>query len=127
MTKTYTFDLDLISDLHKDAYGFRPSQSFWACLAAADADQKQLIWDYLLESLEATIVRERQAESRAVKDFEQRIASLLSLGAKDFQMAVKWLHEAYETAGDDEYLEFMLGLPFGHIRKARCDADVVTV
>lgn len=118
-TKTYTFDEDLISDLHKDAYGFRPSQSFWGVFAAANADQKQAIWDDLLETLDSTIAREQQEQERAIKDFEVRIADLLALGAKDFEMAVKWLHESYDTDGDDEYLEYRLGLPYKYIAKAR--------
>ena len=40
----YTFDENLVSDLHKDAYGFRPSQSFWATFAASNGVQFGLIW-----------------------------------------------------------------------------------
>lgn len=123
---TYTFDEDLISDLHKDAYGFRPSQSFWSIFAAANPEQKQAIWDDLLESLEATVARERQEQARAVERFEHLVADLIRCGAKDFEMAIKWLHEAHDTNGDDDYLEFMLGLPYKHIAKARCAADVET-
>lgn len=123
MTKTYTFDLDLFSDLHKDAYGFRPSQSYWAVLAAADGDQKQAMWDDLLEALEATVARERQEEQRAVERFERRLAELYNVGAKDFEMAIRWLHESYDTDGDNEYLEYRLGLPYGYLVKARIAAE----
>lgn len=123
----YTFDEHTISDLHKDAYGFRPSQSFWSTFAAANPDQKQAIWDDLLESLEATVARERQEQARAAERFEHLIADLIRCGAKDFEMAIKWLHEAHDTNGDDDYLEFMLGLSYKYIAKARCAADVVTV
>lgn len=122
----YTFDENLISDLHKDAYGFRPSQSFWATFAASNGDQKQAIWDDLLETLEATVAHERQLKNAAIKQFNQVLDTLYQHAAKNFEDAIKYLHQAYDTDGDDEYLEFKMGLPFGHIRKARCDADVVT-
>lgn len=129
----YTFDEDLISDLHKDAYGFRPSQSFWAIFAAANADQKQAIWDDLLDTLDATIAREKADEERAIKEFNERISVMMKLGAKDFAQAIRWLHEAYDThsdgdvqcdtGGDVEFLEFRMGLPYGYIRKARAAAQ----
>lgn len=119
----YTFDEDLISDLHKDAYGFRPSQSFWSIFAASNGDQKQAIWDDLCDALEATVARERQEQARAVERFEHLIADLIRCGAKDFEMALRWLHEAHDTNGDNEYLEFMLGLPYKHIVKSRIAAE----
>lgn len=122
----YTFDEDLISDLHKDAYGFRPSQSFWSFFAAANAEQKQAIWDDLLETLEATVAREKAAEARAIESFNERMSTMLKSGAKDFETAIRWLHEAYDTDGDDEFLEYRLGLPYRHLVKACCAADVVT-
>lgn len=116
---TYTFDEHTISDLHKDAYGFRPSQSFWSTFAAANADQKQAIWDDLCDTLKDTIAREREEERRAIERFERRLAELYNVGAKDFEMAIRWLHESYDTNGDSDYLEYMLGLPYGYLVKAR--------
>lgn len=115
---TYTFDEDTVSDLHKDAYGFRPSQSFWATFAASNGDQKQAIWDDLIETLEASVARERTQEAKAIEAFERRVFELRGLGAKSFGMAISWLHQAYETEGDDEFLEFKLGLPFGYIKRS---------
>lgn len=123
MTKTYTFDDNTVSDLHKDAYGFRPSQSFWAQWAAFNGDQKQAVWDDLCDTLKATIARENAEQERAVKDFEVQLSNLLVSGAKDFAMALRWLHEAYDTNGDNEYLEFRLGLPYGYLVKARIAAE----
>ena len=51
----YTFDENLISDLHKDAYGFRPDMSFWATFAAFNPDQKQALWDSMLAHLNCNI------------------------------------------------------------------------
>ena len=119
----YTFCEDTISDLHKDAYGFRPSQSFWSTFAAANADQKQAIWDDLCDTLKDTIAREKEEERLAIIDFDRRVKELIEMGAKDYTMALKWLHEAYDTNGDNDYLEYMLGLPYGYLVKARIAAE----
>jgi len=119
----YTFDDNTVSDLHKDAYGFRPSQSFWAIFAASNGDQKQAIWDDLCDALEATVARERQEQDEAIKRFNNRLNKLYEVVAKDFEMAIRWLHESCDTNGDDDYLEFMLGLPYGYITKSRIAAE----
>lgn len=116
---TYTFDEDLISDLHKEAYGFRPSQSFWAIFAASNGDQKQAIWDDLIETLKATVARALAEQAQAIERFERRVFELRSLGAKSLDMAISWLHQAYETDGDDEFLEYHLDLPYGYIKRSR--------
>ena len=41
----------------------------------------------------------------------------MSSGAKSFEMALRWIHEAEETGGDDEYLCYCVGLPYGYFRK----------
>ena len=123
MTQLYTFDENLISDLHKDAYGFRPSQSFWAIFAASNGDQKQAIWDDLLETLEAAVAREREERDRREHDFQVRVAGMMHAGCPDLETAIRWLHDAYDTDGDDDYLEYRLGVGYGHIRKARAAAQ----
>jgi hypothetical protein len=52
---TYTFDEDTVSDLHKDAYGFRPGANFWSAWAAFNGDQKQVLWDSMLGTRERTL------------------------------------------------------------------------
>ncbi len=112
----YTFDENIVSDLHKDAYGFRPSESFWEYWTASDDDRKQRIWDELLDALEREMEYQRQREAEAVYDFNVHLRNLLDAGASDFEMALRWMHEAHDTNGDDEYLEYHLGLPYGYIR-----------
>jgi hypothetical protein len=120
----YTFDEDTVSDLHKDAYGFRPRDNFWSAWAAFNGDQKQALWDSMLETAERNCELERELQQAVEHDFQCRISDFLHLGARDFAMALRWLHEAYETQGDDEYLEFRLGLGFGYLAKAREAAGV---
>jgi hypothetical protein len=58
------------------------------------------------------------AEQNAVFSFEKRISDLMFSGAKDRATAMRWIHEAEDTNGDDEYLAWTLSLPYGYFRKA---------
>lgn len=114
---TYTFDDNIVSDLHKDAYGFRPGESFWRNWAVFNPEQKQAMWDSLCDTLERETQYERERQERAEHDVEVRIQQLMSAGAKTRAQAVRWLDEAEETNGDIEYLEYKLGLRYGYFRK----------
>ena len=48
----YTFDSNTASDLHKEAYGFRPSVDWSSRWKLANNDTKQAIWDDLLVAAE---------------------------------------------------------------------------
>lgn len=87
----YTFDGNIISDLHKDAYGFRPREYFWAeWNNSSDAD-KQHIWDHLLQDLEAAMDLEAQEQIAAINAFELEIANALEVGARSREDAVRWI------------------------------------
>lgn len=118
-TRNYTFDADTLSDLHKDAYGFRPrSEEFWAAWDAADNDGKQRIWDNLLDDLDRALEVERECQQEAIADFEDRIRFMIStvVGCTR-EDAIRYLHDVYDTNGNVESLEFELGVPFGYISK----------
>lgn len=113
----YSFCDDSISDLHKDAYGFRPSQGFWEFWSTASDVEKQKEWDSLCDALRRREAENQELEQAAVVDFENRIASLMEHGARNRKMAVRWLAEAFETNGDVSYLEWNLGIPYGYLTK----------
>ena len=117
--ETYTFDENILSDLHKDAYGFRPrSEEFWAAWDAADNDGKQRIWDNLLDDLDRALETEREYQQEAIADLEDRIRFMIStvVGCTR-EDAIRYLHDVYDTNGNVESLEFELGVPFGYISK----------
>jgi len=116
-TRNYTFDADTLSDLHKDAYGFRPrDEEFWNAWDSADNDGKQRIWDNLLDDVERSIENEREAHQEAIADLEDRIRFMMSTVAGcTREDAIRYLHDAYDTYGDIEYLEFHLGVPYGYL------------
>ena len=102
-------------DMYKDAFGIRPRGIDTSSWSEAD---------YLVEfkELEEIIEREHNlrkgSEARAMHDFEMRMQDLLRCGAKDREMAMRWIHEAEGSNGDDEYLCYCVGLPYGYFRKA---------
>lgn len=110
----YTFDENLISDLHKDAYGFRPSESFWATFAAFNPDQKQALWDSLLADLNRSIDEDGEREEAAIFEFEDRVDNLMHDGTNR-KSVVEWLMREADEYG--ERFEFLNGLPFGYLSK----------
>jgi hypothetical protein len=101
-------------DMHKDAYGVRPrciNTTTWT-LQDFEAEFK-----VLNEVIEREDIIRKEAEAQATVVFEQRIYTLIYAGAKDRATAIRWIHEAEETNGDDEYLAWTLSLPYGYFRK----------
>jgi len=115
--KSYTYDADILSDLHKDAYGFRPrDEAFWSAWDSADNDGKQRIWDNLLDALKDAMIFEKTTQEEAIADLEHRIRFMMNTVAGcDRASAIRYLHDAYQTHGDVEYLEFNLGVPYGYL------------
>jgi hypothetical protein len=101
-------------DMYKDAYGVRPRGIDTSTWTEADFLKE---FGYLNLVIEREAIQRQEAEARASHDFEMRVLGLLSSGAKDRAMALRWIHEAEETSGDDEYLCYTLGLPYGYFRE----------
>jgi len=102
-------------DMYKDAYGVRPrgvDTSGWT-LEHFEAEAK-----ILGAAIEQSEIERKAAEAKAQHDFEMRVQGLLMSGAKDRDMALRWIHEAEGSNGDDEYLCFTQGLPYSYFRKA---------
>ena len=101
-------------DMYKDAYGVRPRGIDTTAWTEADFEREFF-------QLSVTIAEEdrvrKEAEERASHDFEMRILSLQQTGAKTREMALRWVHEAEGSDGDDEYLCFLIGLPYGYFRR----------
>lgn len=111
----YTFDIDTLSDLHKDARGFRPrSEAFWATFATADADGKQAIWDGLIKEMEDRQSEELAAECLALVNFEARIDEYVALGAGNRETAIRWILQAegLNNEYDAGYICYCLGLSY---------------
>ena len=101
-------------DMYKDAYGVRPrgiDTSSWT------EEQFEAEFVQLGKTIDANYKAQLEAEEKATIAFEMRVQELLMSGAKDYAMALRWIHEAEGSDGDDEYLCFLVGLPYGYFRK----------
>jgi hypothetical protein len=101
-------------DMYKDAYGVRPrgvDTSGWS-LEYFEAKFK-----LLGKIIEQENTARKEAEENAAIDFEVRVQGLLMSGAKDREMAMRWVHEAEGSNGDEDYLCYLVGLPYGYFRK----------
>ena len=101
-------------DMYKDAYGVRPRGIDTSSWTEADFEREFF-------QLSVTIAEEdrqrKEAEEKAAHDFEMRILSLQQTGATDRNMAMRWVHEAEGSNGDEEYLCYLVGLPYGYFRR----------
>jgi hypothetical protein len=96
-------------DMYKDAYGVRPRGVDTSTWTEADFLKE---FAYLGKIIEREDILRGQREQQAAHDFEMRVLSLLQTGAKDREMALRWIHEAEGSNGDDEYLCYLVGLPY---------------
>ena len=101
-------------DMYKDAHGIRPrgiDTSAW------DEATFNAEFDYLQDLIGKNEQERKIAEHEAAHAFEMRIQSILACGAKDREMALRWIHEAEGSNGDDEYLCYLVGLPYRYFVK----------
>jgi hypothetical protein len=100
-------------DMYKDAYNVRPR--------GVDTSKWTLVdFQKEFETLQFVINRNdlqrRVDEDAAIHAFEARVEKIIALGAKDRTMALRWIHEAEGSDGDDEYLCYRVGVPYGYIK-----------
>jgi hypothetical protein len=101
-------------DMYKDAHGIRPrgiDTSSWT-----EADFNKEFQELNLIS-ELNCRQRREDEQVAARKFESRVKELMEIGAKDREMAMRWIHEAEGSNGDDDYLCYLVGLSYGYFRK----------
>jgi hypothetical protein len=110
----YTFDNDTVSDLHKDAYGFRPGAGWWAQWQAMDDAGRQAEWDRLINASEESVELERQAEAAAMGRWDAHIAQLMADNGVDRATALRWDMQAMNANGDEGYYCFLWGIGYAN-------------
>jgi len=102
-------------DMYKDAYGVRPrgiDTSAWT-LEQFDSEFK-----VLGEVIEREEYARKVDEAINAVEFEKRVGDLIASGAQNRDTAMRWIHDAEGSQGDDDYLCYLLGLRYGYFRKA---------
>lgn len=113
-TMTELQDLECIyCEMHKDVYGVKAR---W--YKAESVEQAQADIDRLQVELERVMEQDRQSQNAAIAAFEELAASY----GGDIETAKRWQHQAYDTRGDDEFLCYHLGLPYGYFKKVAVKA-----
>ena len=93
--------LTYISDVHKDAYGFRPRGSY----DNYSVVELKAELDRLCEIAEEEYKRQQELEAEAYKALHKHLADLVSIGAKDFKQALAWDIQA-EECEHDGFIDF---------------------
>ena len=103
---TYTYDSNIVSDLHKEAFGFRPSQGFMEAWKDMRPYEKQEEWDSLIAAMEETSAREKQMEEEALVSFKDQIKSVMTICNCNWKSAVRHLQDA---DGEKDLAHFLWG------------------
>jgi hypothetical protein len=101
------------SDFYKEANGFRPRHvdtSNWT------VERFQSEFNTLSEICKSNALARKEEEAYKARKLEARIFDLLTMGAKDRAMAIRWISEAEDADGDMEYLCFLLGVEYGYFK-----------
>lgn len=108
--------LAIYSDMHKDAYGFRPRHLF------TEMSTEELISDmeYFGKLIDAEMAQEAIAEKAAIDALEARLASYMEMGAPDRATAMRWELESQgdsikvssDALYDIGYYCYCTGLPY---------------
>ncbi len=109
--------LSLWSDLHKDAYGFRPRD--WDRVNALSDEQLSEEFNSMSAYLDQIMDEEKVAKANAARVFEARVLEVIDAGAKDRASAIRWIAEAEDANHgghiDLGFLEYLLRLPYGYL------------
>lgn len=101
---------EIYVDMHKDVYGVKARWYHPETVEQARADL-----DILQKELDAQMAADKVAQENAIAAFQEVVDQHCG---GDFETAKRWQHQAYGTDGDDEYLAYNLGLPYGFFKKA---------
>lgn len=119
-TTVYTFDEDSVSDLHKDAYGFRPYATWWSWWNTCSDDEKQAEWDSLIITLKRSMEHVEEIRRDMIVRFESRIDMIIASGAADRKTAVRWMMDSMDVDCDDvSYFEYLNGIEYGYLNRTQ--------
>jgi hypothetical protein len=116
MTTQYTFDDKLFSDLHKDAYGFRPDRWQFDLWNGMTDDQKQAKWDSMIDVMREEERLREESEQIAVKAFENEVTrKVAKTGKTRVEVIQEMVIAENPTYRDPSYLCYQRGLPIFYL------------
>lgn len=117
----YNYDETLVSDLHKDARGFRPREDFWRDWETLTDAGRQDVWDGLLREVDRAIEEQKVAEWQHLEKFRAALTRVMESQGVDWRTAMRWLMQAdnlRDDVGQDvEHFLWGWGLSWAKIRE----------
>lgn len=111
--------LQIYSDFHKEAYGFRPRGFDYSVLTT---EQLQADFDRFAEVCRENAIEEELRLQADLKSFDLLIARTIQLGASDYKTALKWLFDGenldWQNPQDLEHFVWRKGILFSDKGKA---------
>ena len=98
---------DTISDLHKDARGFRPTNDWMEMFDKVSSSEQEKIFDDLIEELKEAEEDARRAEQQAIYDFDDHLAAVRREGAPDRATALRWMTQLYTFCHEQDVEHFV--------------------
>lgn len=114
------FEDSLVSDLYKDAHGFRPGTTFICHWDDSSEEERQRIWDNLVEICRENERRDDMLRDRAINDLDRLLDNARQNGESELRVLEELADKHncfYRETIDVDGLEYYLGLPCGHLQK----------
>lgn len=115
----HTFDESIVSDLHKDAYGFRPSATWWAQWKVMSNDDKQVEWEHLCKVLDEETALHAEQETAAEANWQRHIDTMMNTHNIDRATAIRWDMEAMECLGDTGFYCYRWNINYSNEEKIK--------
>jgi len=115
----FTFANELISDLHKDAYGFRPSQRFFDDWKSYSDEEKQEVWDALIHTMEYNQKEEARHEADNLNKFRETVRKVMNTCGVAWNDAIDYLWDAEDDTTDFDYFLWNYGIGYNDRRNIR--------
>ena len=113
----FTYSEELYSDLHKEAYGFRPRGESYANWFKMTPEQKQADWNYMCAILEENELQRKAQEAQALAEWKVDIARIMGVCGWTKKRAIRHDMESHDAGGssgsyDVGFYCYKRGLPY---------------
>jgi len=111
-----TYDENLFSDLHKEAYGVRPSSSH-SFYATQDKSEKELIWTSTLTDANEAVLAETEAMTKNQIEFEKEIQTQIENGMERDEAVIAVFKDRnidFIIESNPGYLCYLIGIPYSY-------------
>jgi len=103
---------DMYCDCYKDVHGIKAR---WIYDMDVSLEEMKEMLARLEKEYIAHVEEENQRTARAEEAARAQIRALIQYGAQGVAMAIRWMHDAEDTQGDNRFLDYTLGTRYGFI------------